>query len=95
MLIRLDYHLYSKKEPHLGPTWRMIETCKKYNLLRYVIEGFESGVYMEMVKWKKLVYETVKQKDLQRWRISCTFCQSMSLVNTQMSRVFYNGGFMS
>ena len=51
-----------------GPLYKMLQTCRKYNLLNTVCNALESGIYMSKREWKKIITEKVWQHENHRWK---------------------------
>ena len=82
----MKYHLFDEtKKAHLGPTWTFVQTCIKYDLLNYLIDNINTGQFMQMLKWKRLVNNTVKQAEIKRWKLSSSFYSSMDLLSKNIT----------
>ena len=66
---------------HKGPTWRYIQTCRKYGILNLVIDAVRSGSYMTIEQWKGLIKNKLNELDLKRWHIMCRTYKSLSMLN--------------
>ena len=68
LLLRIQNYFVTNK-PHLGPTWKALNTCRKYNLLNAVIDAVTAGVYISSKVWKSIVNKTVLEYYVKRWKI--------------------------
>ena len=81
LLRRIIEHIYGTKCTRSGPTFEMLEICKKYSLINKVIECINNGEYFEMVRWKELVYKIVKQNDVKKWKVTCSLQKSLKYID--------------
>ncbi len=45
-----------------------------------VITCINSGVYIEMNKWKETIYKVVKQHDENKWKVTCSLQKSLCYI---------------
>ena len=74
------YDMYDCK----GPLKCMLDTAKKYNLFNHVREAIESGQHITMNAWKRLVKETVRQKEECKWRVNASLYSSLRRLRQSM-----------
>jgi hypothetical protein len=84
MLIRIHYHLNDQGGSHSGPTWEMVKICKKYNLIRYVMDGLNFGLYMSLMEWKREVKNCVSEYDKQCIGVTSTLFSSLRQINFEL-----------
>ena len=75
-------------EKKSGPVWKMIQACKRYNLVPLVMDSVMSGEYMPMHKWKKMINYEVRVSHMKNCYISAMMYKSLSLINT---KTFHHG----
>ena len=69
------------KDVGSGPVWNIIETCRHYDLISTVIEAVESGSYVSIAEWKKLICNVVSENDLKRSKSTCRLYKSLQILN--------------
>ena len=80
VLIRLCYHIYyAGWGKHLGPVQSMLDTFAKYDLTHMVIDGIESGTYMPIAMFKRLIASKVNESEQKRFKVTCLLYQTLDL----------------
>ncbi len=67
-----------------GPVNNIIDICKKYGLMNFVLESIEGAEYITLNEWKKRIKEYVMNRDIKRLNITCKLYKSLDMlkVNT-------------
>jgi hypothetical protein len=79
-ICRFVCHMYGDSSKHCGPLWQAIKTCKEYDLMDMVEHAVQSGDYMDIREWKRLVKNKVWARENQKWSIICRLYSSLSTV---------------
>ena len=69
LITRYVQLIYGDNKMCCGPLWQTLVTAQKYGLLDAVKEAIESGYYMCIMEWKKLVKFKVIEREARTWRI--------------------------
>ena len=69
----------------LGPTWNMIVTCEKYELLETVISAICNGTYMTIKEWKQHVTKCIDEKDTKQQKITAIMYSSLQYLEQDRS----------
>jgi len=84
LLVRIADYL-KEKGMHMGPTWRVLNLCKKYSLYDYLISAVSKGEYISINKWKTIVYKSITKYDVKRWKVSCALYSSLAILYKDIS----------
>ena len=69
VIFRLLAYLYGHfRDSMHGPTVLAVISAKKYDLLDIIKDAVLNGKYMSMLHWKKMVKNTVIQREVQNWK---------------------------
>ncbi len=71
---------YMDSNKNRGPTWKMVQTCNKYNLLELVMACITSADYLNVKQWKRMIYDIVLRNDQKRLNVSSMMYKSLCRV---------------
>ena len=76
--------LHISQVDHVGPTASILDLCRKYSLLDVVVECIESGEYLTLPEWKKIVHNVTLDYDVKRWKCTAYMCRSLSMFKKEI-----------
>ena len=88
MLRRITEIIHNDCKNYLGPTSTMLSLCKKYSIFKLVKHCVNTGIYVEMPLWKKLVKCKVHELYIKKWKANCALNKSLTYVNINVSHIY-------
>ena len=79
--------VYNPGTAHVGPTSTMLKLCNKYGILTIVLDCINTGCYLSMAEWKRLVTKAVICHDTKKWKVTCALHKSLYMLNTKVQEV--------
>lgn len=62
-----DLKYNNNNHPNLGFTSDIVQILKKYNLLEYLDNFYDTGLFPSPTMWKRIVKTAVQSKETQMW----------------------------
>ena len=76
-ITRISYHIYNSDGDHRGPCKHAVDTFKKYGLMNILYSAFESGVYMSLDVFKRMVKCKVWEYEKKCFEATCLLYRSV------------------
>ena len=68
-----------------GPVFNILQTAKKYGLLDIIVQSAYSGIYMNRLRWKRIVKQVIKMHEYKRHYISTYMYTKLVLYRSSMT----------